>query len=61
MAYLTHCVLCAGVGVSVGGLLGGLGREGKGVGGLRRKLATAASHQLLPPATKQQIEKVCHK
>lgn len=50
--------VCEGEEVSVGGLLGGLGEEGKGVGSLRRKLATASSHQLVPPATKQQVEKV---
>lgn len=50
--------MCEGEVVSIGGLLGGLGEEGRGVGSLRRKLATASSHQLVPPATKQQVEKV---
>lgn len=50
--------MCEGEEVSIGGLLGGLGEEGRGVGSLRRKLATASSHQLVPPATKQQVEKV---
>lgn len=50
--------MCEGEVVSIGGLLGGLGEEGRGVGSLRRKLATASIHQLVPPATKQQVEKV---
>lgn len=52
------CALGEGEEVSIGGLLGGLGEDGRGVGSLRRQLATATSQQLLPPATKQQVEKV---
>ena len=44
--------------MKVGDLLKGVGEEGRGVASLRRKLATTSNHQLLPPATKQQVEKV---
>ena len=50
--------MCVGEEVSIGKLLNGLGEKGRGVHALRRQLATAATHRLLPPATKQQVEKV---
>ena len=49
---------CVGDDVSIGGLLSGELEVGKGLSGLRRQLATTSTHQLSPPATKQEMEKV---
>ena len=54
----THVCVIVGEVVSVGGLLKGMKEDGKGVSELRKQLATPTNHQLLPPATKQQMEKV---
>ena len=44
--------------VKVGGLLRGVESTGTDVATLRRQLATPTSHQLSPPATTGQVEKV---